>query len=255
MFGIASLLVVVLFSLLITRIATVALVATGLSHSAARFQARSAFTGTGFTTGEAENVVNHPVRRRIVMFLMLLGNAGLAAVIASLMIGFTRSGGLHAWWRILELAGGMALLLAISRSRWVDRWLTQAIGRALRRYTDLDTRDYASLLDVGGDYTVLELAVRPGDWVAGRTLRDLSLRDEGIAVLGIQRPGADYRGAPGPSTRIRAGGTLILYGRGAVVCELDDRRAGDEGDEAHERAVAEQEQVAEAEEEPVDGGR
>jgi hypothetical protein len=46
MFGVASLLVVVLLSLLITRVATVALVATGLSRSTARFQARSAFTGT-----------------------------------------------------------------------------------------------------------------------------------------------------------------------------------------------------------------
>jgi Trk K+ transport system NAD-binding subunit len=47
--------------------------------------------------------------------------------------------------------------------------------------------DYAALLDVAGDYAVLELAVRTGEWIEGRTLRELGLRDEGIAVLGIQR--------------------------------------------------------------------
>ena len=45
----------------LTRIATVALQLTGLSKANARFQARSAFTGVGYTTSEAEDTVNHPV--------------------------------------------------------------------------------------------------------------------------------------------------------------------------------------------------
>jgi hypothetical protein len=60
--GIIASLTVLGLSLIITRIATTALSLTGLSWEAARFQARSAFTGTGFTTTEAERVVDHPVR-------------------------------------------------------------------------------------------------------------------------------------------------------------------------------------------------
>ena len=63
MIPVVSLLTVVTLSMVVTRIAAVALVYTGLSHQAARFQARSAFTGVGFTTSEAEHLVNHPVRR------------------------------------------------------------------------------------------------------------------------------------------------------------------------------------------------
>jgi Trk-type K+ transport system membrane component len=51
--GIIALFTVLALSLFITRLATTALAATGLSWQAARFQARSAFTGTGFTTSEA----------------------------------------------------------------------------------------------------------------------------------------------------------------------------------------------------------
>lgn len=244
MLGIASLLVIILLSLLITRIAVVALVATGLSRSAARFQARSAFTGTGFTTSEAEAVVNHPARRRIIMIVMLLGNAGLAAVVASLMIGFTRGGGTNAAIRLGELVGGLAVLVALSRSRWVDRWLTTLIGRLMRRWTDLETRDFAALLDLGGEYTVLELAVQQEDWLAGRTLREMALRDEGVAVLGVQRRDGTYNGAPSGHTRVRAGDTLILYGRGESVCELDTRPAGPAGDAAHARAIAQQERAS-----------
>jgi hypothetical protein len=64
MVGILSFLVILLVSVLITKVATIALAHTGLSHESARFQARSAFTGVGFTTNEAERVVTHPVRRR-----------------------------------------------------------------------------------------------------------------------------------------------------------------------------------------------
>ncbi len=74
--ALVSLLVTIGLSLLVTRVASIALAMTGLSHDLAKFQARSAFTGVGFTTSEAEKVVAHPVRRRILMLLMLLGNAG-----------------------------------------------------------------------------------------------------------------------------------------------------------------------------------
>lgn len=93
MFAVISLLVVLTLSLLITRIATVALTHTGLSRDSARFQARSAFTGVGFTTTESEKVVNHPVRRRILMMLMLLGNAGIVTVVASFMLTFVEQPG------------------------------------------------------------------------------------------------------------------------------------------------------------------
>ncbi len=71
--AIASFLLVIAVSLVITRVATVVLVASGMSRQHARFQSRSAFTGTGFTTSEAESVLNHPLRRKVVMLLMLLG--------------------------------------------------------------------------------------------------------------------------------------------------------------------------------------
>jgi len=77
MIAIISLLMVLVFSLLITRIATIALTYTGLSRQSAKFQARSAFTEVGFTTSESEKVVNHPVRRRILLLMMLIGNAGI----------------------------------------------------------------------------------------------------------------------------------------------------------------------------------
>lgn len=87
--AIVSFLSVLGLSLLIARIATVALTLTGVSREIARFQARSALTGTGFTTTEAETIVGHPVRRRIVMYPMVLRNAGLVTAVSSFILSFT----------------------------------------------------------------------------------------------------------------------------------------------------------------------
>lgn len=92
MIAIISLFGVVFLSILITRIATLALMHTGMARGTAKFQAKSAFTGAGFTTAESEMVVSHPVRQKIVMILILLGNAGIVTAISSLILTFVSRG-------------------------------------------------------------------------------------------------------------------------------------------------------------------
>jgi hypothetical protein len=247
MYAIIGLLLVATISLVITRVATVILTASGMSTEAARFQARSAFTGAGFTTSESEKVVEHPLRRRVIAVLMLLGNVGIVAAASSTILGFRGGAFGHAWWRLLLLVGGLLLLVFISRSRAVDRRLTRLIARLLDRFTDLNTRDVAGLLNLAGPYAVNELAVCAHDWVAGRSLADLDLRGEGVVVLGIIRSGGRYLGAPTGRTVVQDGDSLVVYGTGEQLRELDDRPAGAAGYLAHQRAVEHQLRVEQAE--------
>ncbi|MFL6240252.1 MAG: TrkA C-terminal domain-containing protein [Actinomycetes bacterium] len=235
MVAVGTLLVILALGLIITRVATVVLEATGMSKHAARFQARSAFTSSGFTTRESEAVVDHPVRRKVIMWLMLLGNAGIVAAAGTLIIGF-RGRGSDAW-RILELALGLLLLVLVSRSRWVDRRMTDAIGRIVGRYTDLPNRDVDSLIRLADGYAVSELAVEDEDWIAGRSLREAALRDEGVVVLGVLRRDGRDLGAPSPETRIVAGDTLIVYAEAHDVSDLDRRQRGELGDRQHQTAA------------------
>lgn len=240
MVALASVLLVALVSLLITRVATMALTLTGLSQEIARFQARSALSGVGFTTSEAESVVTHPVRRRIVLVLMLAGSAGIVTVMATLLLSFVNADRDQAFLRLAVLAGGLAAILVISKSPAVDRCLSRVIARGLTRWTDLDTRDYERLLHLADDFAVAELLINPEDWVAGRTLGELNLRDEGVAVLGVQHPDGSYIGSPVWATRIDPHDTLVVYGPTARLAELDQRPKGSRGDDAHHRAVTEQ---------------
>ena len=67
-------LLVIIISFLVIRAGTIALMMTGMDRKKASFQALSAFTRAGFTTREAEAVVNNPQRRRIITWLIILGN-------------------------------------------------------------------------------------------------------------------------------------------------------------------------------------
>lgn len=238
------LVVVALVSLLVTRLATIALTVTGMARPAARFQARSALTGVGFTTTESESIVSHPARRRIIMALMLVGNVGLTTAVAGLLAGFLSADDAgQALLRTALLVGGLAGVYALSLSQAVDRHLSRAAGRALRRFTDLDVRDYAGLLRVSGEYEVHEMVASPDGWLAGRMLGDLRLRDEGVVVLGIARPDGSYLGVPDRDTEIRPNDTLILYGRESSFEDLTRRDRGRAGNEAHDKAVQRQREV------------
>jgi len=238
---IITLLVVVTIGLIVMRIATVALVFTGISQELARFQARSAFLGVGFTTPEAESVVDHPVRRKIIMTLMLVGNAGFIASISSIIPVFISSEESPGSFlpKLLALACGLTLLWAIASSQWIDKRMSRIIAWSLKRWTHMDVRDYHGLLQLSSGYTVSEVQVEANDWVADKNLMQIRLSDEGVQVLGIRRADGQYIGAPTGTTYIREGDTLLLYGRSEQLAELDHRRADKHGDALHEKRVEE----------------
>lgn len=222
MFATLTLLFVVVISLLIVRVATVALTLTGPSRELARFQARSAFTGSGFTTQESEQIMQHPIRRRIIMLLMLLGNAGIVTVISSLFLSLEPTEESNhvtdqTWFRILVMLSGLAGLSFLAYSSWLDQKISRLISFMLGKYTDIEVRDYAGLLHLTGNYVVGELTVQDDDWLANRKLMEMRLSEEGILVLGIERSDGTYIGAPRGHNELSSGDTLLLYGQAASL--------------------------------------
>ena len=241
MIAILSLIVVLTISFLITRVATIALMHTGLSREVARFQARSALTGSGFTTSESERLVNHPVRRRVLMLLMLTGNAGIITAVSSLILAFVNQQDSEILWlKITLLITGLLILWVITTSRFVDRHLSHLIDKALKRYTSLEIRDFASLLGLSGDYRIVEILVDPNHWLSNRTLAESRLRDEGILVLAIQHSDGEFVGAPVKNTTIQPEDSLILYGHVDAMEALNDRPQGSRGNAEHDVAVGKQ---------------
>ena len=220
-----TLFLVVSLSALITKIATIALVHTGLSTDSAKFQSRSAYTGVGFSTTESEKIMDHPVRRKIIFNLMIIGNAGIVTVMSSLILTFVLPETLASkLYGLIIVVVGMVIIWFAINSKWIDKALSNIINSMLKRYTDLEIQDYAAILHLKDDFKISEKLISERDWMAGKTLKQLNLREEGLIVLGIDRDGVDYMGSPNGNAIILVKDVITVYGKAAVIKSIFERR-------------------------------
>jgi type III secretory pathway component EscS len=234
MAAVISFLIIFVISISIVKVASIMLKLTGMSEDMARFQARSAFTGTGFTTGEAESIVRHPVRRRIIMNLMFMGNVGIVSFVSTLILTFTTfTDQRDIALRLGIIVGAVLFMLMLSRIGLVDWILSKIVHAYMRRFTRVYAHDYDSLLFLGKDYEVIKFAVGEGAWLAERSLGEARLNDEGLLVLGIQRTDGYYLAVPRGETLVYSGDEIIVYGREEGLKSLATRSAGTEGEREH----------------------
>ena len=211
-----ALVVIVLLSLLVVRLGSNALVLTGMSRSVARFQAASAFFGVGFTTSEAELVVKHPVRRRIILHLIIAGNIGLTSVMATLIVtivvgaqdGISKT---LLWLGITVLTllvMALVLNLRIIRNP-LDRLMRFSILKAGMNYV----ANYDDLLNLEDGFVVMDAKLKEDhDWV-DQQLCEARPADSGVIVLGLYHENGEFTGAPNKHLQMKAGDVLTVYGK------------------------------------------
>lgn len=223
--GIVILFVTIIVAMIVVRIGGIALELTGVEHSVARFQALSAFTRTGFTTREAEQIVDHPERRRIISVLIVGGNAGMITAIASLAQTFTTSfGGEPREVAIIfaQLAGvGASLYLLYRIILWprISRRIDAAIRTQLETHTTLTPAELEELLQSAEGWSVARVEVPEGCQFAGKTMAETRPHDQGILIIAIER---DEKLIPSPhgNESIQVGDRLIVYGKLAEMPAL-----------------------------------
>lgn len=237
-----SLFLIVSLSVLITKIAAMALIHTGLSTESAKFQARSAYTGTGLSTAETESIMNHPVRRKIVYHLMLVGNAGIVTVMSSLILTFVlpETNASKLYGLLIIIVGMLVLFLAV-RSKWVDKGLSRIITKLLKKYTNIEIHDFAAVLHLKDDYTIIEAKVDHDGWMGNRTLEKLNLREEGITILGVDRKGVGYFGSPSGAFKILPDDVVTIYGKSEGIKSIYSRKKDFYAQQEHEKFVAKEE--------------
>ncbi|MBU6237159.1 MAG: potassium transporter TrkA [Planctomycetes bacterium] len=214
MTAIITLIFIALFSFLAIKVATIALMMTGLSFDTASFQSYSAFFGVGFTTREAELVVNHPVRRRIIRDLILVGNIGLTSALATMVATFVQGNNVFESLMIILAAVAIALVISyIGRLRWFRKALDRIIAYSLSRAGLVRALDYELLLRVDHGYVVSEYLVEDGNPLVGKMLRHSRPWDSGVVILAIRRNDVLLPGIPGPSDVIEVGDVLVIYGQ------------------------------------------
>jgi len=183
---------------------------TGLDKQTARFQALSAFTGTGFTTRISERVVGHPLRRRITATLIILGYAGTATVVASLVATVGQETYLDSLINILIMVVIALGLWALLR-RLGPRFLGDVIRRYLAPRISSDRVSRTELLLYRDNFGITRIEVPAGSRVIGRSLRELNLRAWRIQILAVEE-GDGVHAIPDPDWTFESGQHLIVYG-------------------------------------------
>ena len=204
-------LLAILISFLFVRGASIALMMTGLDKNKARFQALSAFSGTGFTTKESESIVNHPQRRKIVRYLMIMGNAGIVTVIVTATSSFTTSQGYQLPMNILILIVGILLIYRLAKFRGFTRKWEQFIEKKLIKSPAFEESAVEDLLHFLKGYGLVKKIILEGSPLIGKSLAKAKLNEKGILVLGIERDKVWYP-TPKASEIIKMGDDLVIYG-------------------------------------------
>jgi hypothetical protein len=216
------LLIAILVSFIVVRIGGFALQLTGIEPDVARFQALSAFSGTGFTTREAERVVGNRTRRRIVTILIILGNAGMVTVIATLVASFTQVSG-YTWFfiRLAIIVGGIfglyQLIIRSNVGRRIPTWLQRPVmNRILREAPAVE-----EIFHVEKDWAISLVLIREKSRSIGLSVADIAIEGE-IEVLGIDRVGT-YLTRPNREEKIAKGDRLLVYANRKSVKQILDQ--------------------------------
>ncbi len=206
-------LIAIVISMLMVRAGAIALMMTGMSYDKAKFQALSAFSGTGFTTREAERVVNNARRRKIVSWLMILGNAGIVTVIVTATSSFAQVKGLGIGLNVLVLIGGLALIVVIIRhTPLVKHWESFAQTRLSRLKIFDDDTTVDELLHITEGYGVVRILLDEGSPFIDKTLSEINADLKHSLILGIERD-KQWQPTPRLTRKLMADDYLVIYGK------------------------------------------
>jgi asparagine N-glycosylation enzyme membrane subunit Stt3 len=204
--------------LIVLWLGSIALETTGMERAKARFQALSALTGTGFTTREAESIVNHPKRRSITTWLIFIGNVGIIALIILMILylraGLTAPSVLH----ICIIIVSVLTLILLIKLRVMDK-LTSGIVRLVCRGHAVSCLVTEELIYRIGEYGIANVVVSEKDRTAGFALKDIGFSKGGITVLAIERKD-NVLPFPKAEEIVLAGDYLLCYGKVAEITSM-----------------------------------
>ncbi|MCP8323162.1 MAG: hypothetical protein L6N96_03165 [Candidatus Methylarchaceae archaeon HK02M2] len=215
-------LVAIFFSFLIVRAGAIALMMTGVDRPRAVFQSLSAFTGTGFTTREAEKVVNNPQRRKIISILMILGNAGIVAVIISATSSVVTSKGYELPIHFVLFVFGVYLIYRLGKSRGFTQKWESFIERKLVRIQAFEEGTAEDLLHFLEGYGLIKKTIKKDSQLIDVSLAEWRFRSPDIIILGIER-GNNWIPIPRKHhERVQEGDKMVLYGNLKSLREILD---------------------------------
>ncbi|HPJ94640.1 MAG TPA: TrkA C-terminal domain-containing protein [Deltaproteobacteria bacterium] len=219
MASVILLLVIIIASLVCVRAGATALELTGMEPEKARFQALSAFTNTGFTTFETEEITNISIRRKIVKVLIVFGHAGTVSVIATFATSLLQRNPLQTAVNIVIILVALYIIYRLAFWHNLTKRMKEAFRRWLIKRYDLRTPSLEQMLMVAENFGVIRLVIQEGSNLVARPLSELGLKGYKVQILSIDHHG-DIIAIPQGQDILHTGDVVICYGDVKAAKEL-----------------------------------
>ncbi len=223
--SVVILIIIVAASLICVRAGAIALELTGMERDKARFQALSAFTNTGFTTRETEEITNFPIRRKIVTVLIVLGHAGTVSVIATFATSLLQQEPLYTLMNLGIIILSLYLMYRLALWRGLTARMSEFFRRQLSKHYGLRQPSVEEMLKVNEGFGVVRLVIQEGSPLVGHPLAKLGLKTKKVQILSILR-GEEAITVPGGEDFLLEGDVVICYGDMAAATSLFNTESG-----------------------------
>ncbi|WP_260320177.1 MULTISPECIES: hypothetical protein [Peribacillus] len=193
---------------LVIEISVTLLKMTGLKSKVARFQVISMLTGTGFTTDESKSIIDHPVRRKISMFLILFGVFSLAVIISSISTLLSDD------LRLTELSiiiGILIVLTVLIKSRFMNNRLSAKMKSEMYNHYELWEHPIEDILFLEDDDVLMKIDIYEKSEYIDVKVADILSQEADINILFIESGEVKHRKEL-CEYKIKMGDNLFLYG-------------------------------------------
>ncbi|MCU6602594.1 hypothetical protein OCO53_19180 [Peribacillus frigoritolerans] len=193
---------------LVIEISVTLMKLTGLKGTVARFQVISMLTGTGFTTDESKSIIDHPVRRKISMFLILFGAFSLAVIISSISTLLTDD------LRLMELSiiiGIMLVLTILVKVPFLNNRLSNKMKSEMYNHYELWEHPIEEVLFLEDEDVVMEIDIYEDSEFIDVKAFDVISHGADINILFIESGEVKIRKEL-YEYKIKLGDNLFLYG-------------------------------------------
>ncbi|MEG1002066.1 TrkA C-terminal domain-containing protein [Clostridium sp.] len=172
--------------LVIVNICSILMRLTGMPIKKARFQVVSLLTSTGFTTRESEMVVQHPVRRKIASWLMIVSYVSTATFISFFvtMISDTVTG--IGFFVVIVVL--IVFNFIIKKTKTIEKLELNLENAVLKSkiWEKMNSESLTLITNTRG-YGVYQIYLSKECRIIGKSILDSGLKDLEIEVLNIDK--------------------------------------------------------------------
>ncbi len=183
---------------------------TGMPITKAKFQVISLLSSTGFTTRESEMIVQHPTRRKLASWLMVISYVSTATFISFFVTMLSDTVTSIGFFAVIVFF--IAVAFYIHKSSLLEKIESGIESKVLRsKLWDKLNNIHFTLITNNKGYGIYEIYLSKDAHIIGKSIIESGLKDMEIEVLNIDK-GGEFIKFPTPDYIFEVFDTITVYG-------------------------------------------